>query len=164
MADPLANQKATLHALFTALNAKDLDGIIAVRTPECLHIVTPESMPGETRTNEQHRAWAQKIMDTMGGHFFTMTITRELHDPALHQAAVYAHAHSPVLPMGTYEADFVLFVRFTQDGTKMAEVLEFMDSKYTSEFHAKMQAFGLEQRKMRSGGPEHMLRARAMPY
>ncbi|KAK3072254.1 hypothetical protein LTR53_007153 [Teratosphaeriaceae sp. CCFEE 6253] len=121
MADPLANQKATLHALFTALNAKDLDGIIAVRTPECLHIVTPESMPGETRTNEQHHAWAQKTMDMMGGQFFT-------------------------------------------DGTKTAEVLEFMDSKYTSEFHAKMQAFGAEQQKMKSVEPEHMVRARAMPY
>ncbi|KAK5693222.1 hypothetical protein LTR17_025198 [Elasticomyces elasticus] len=136
----LSNQKGNVHAFFDALNAKDIDGIIAARTPECLHIVTPGPMLGETRTNDEQRAWMRKTMAMLGGDFFTTTISREIHDANLHEAAVHAHAVSPKTPAGTFKIDFILFVKFTEDGTKMAEVTEVINSNYPTEFHAKMHA------------------------
>ncbi|KAK5676737.1 hypothetical protein LTS10_010500 [Elasticomyces elasticus] len=138
----LSNQKATVHALFDALNAKNIDGVIAVRTPECLHIVTPGPMlaGGETRTNDEQRAWMRKTMAMLGGDFFTTTISREIHDANQHEAAVHAHAVSPKTPAGTFTVDFILFVKFTEDGTKMTEVTEVITSNYPAEFHAKMHA------------------------
>ncbi|KAK3666643.1 hypothetical protein LTR22_002591 [Elasticomyces elasticus] len=136
----LSNQKATVHALFDALNAKDIEGVIAVRTPECLHIVTPGPMLGETRTNDEQRTWMHKTMAMLGGDFFSTTISREIHDASQHEAAVHAHAVSPKTPAGTFKVDFILFVKFTEDGTKMTEVTEVITSNYPAEFHAKMHA------------------------
>ncbi|KAK5703076.1 hypothetical protein LTR97_004023 [Elasticomyces elasticus] len=136
--DILFNQKATVRALFDALNARDIDGVIAVRTPECLHIVTPGSVLGETRTNDEHRAWMRKTGAMSGRVFFTTTISREIHDADQHEAAVHAHAVSPKTPAGTFKVDFILFVKFTEDGTKMTEVNEVITSNYPAEFHAKM--------------------------
>ncbi|KAK4962591.1 hypothetical protein LTR10_000217 [Elasticomyces elasticus] len=135
-----SNQKATVHALFDALNAKDIDGVIAVRTPECLHIVTPGSLLGETRTNDEHRAWMRKTMAMLGGQFFTTTIGREVHDVSQHEAAVHAHAVSPKKPAGKFKVDFILFVKFTEDGTRITEVLEVITSNYPAEFRARMHA------------------------
>ncbi|KAK5737890.1 hypothetical protein LTR17_006328 [Elasticomyces elasticus] len=136
----LSNQKATVRALFDALNAKDIDGVIAVRTPECLHIVTPGPMFGEMRTSDEQRAWMRKTMAMLGGDFFTTTISREIHDADQHEAAVHAHAISPMTPAGTFKVDFILFVKFTEDGTRMTEVTEVITSDYPAEFHAKIHA------------------------
>ncbi|KAK5730294.1 hypothetical protein LTR15_000230 [Elasticomyces elasticus] len=136
----LSNQKATVRSLFDALNAKDIDGVITVQKPECLHIVTPEPMLGEKRTNDEQRAWMRKTMALLGGGCFTTTISREIHDANEHEAAVHAHAVSPKTPAGTFKVDFILFIKFTEDRTKMTEATEVITSNYPAELHAKMHA------------------------
>ncbi|KAK4550478.1 hypothetical protein LTR36_000057 [Oleoguttula mirabilis] len=133
----IESQKQTVKALFHALNTKDIDGVMAVRTPECTHAVRPKTMGGEVRTNEQHRAWLEQAMPMFGG--FTMTLQREVHDAEKRECAVHATTKSGETPVGVYESEFMIFLHFTEDGTKIDSLVEMLDSAYSLEFLAKVQ-------------------------
>ncbi|KAK5118638.1 hypothetical protein LTR85_008103 [Meristemomyces frigidus] len=134
MRSTLEAQKRTAKALFHALNTKDIDGIIGVRTPECTHTVKPKTMGAEVRTNGQHGAWLEQAMPLFGG--FSMTILREVYDAEKHECAVHVTTKSGAMPVGVgvYESEFMMFLHFTEDGTQITSAVEMVDSAYSLEF------------------------------
>ena len=63
-------QKATVHALVEYINTRNIDALLAQRTPDATHTVLPKSMSPdgkpEVRTNDVHKAWLENFLPLLG--------------------------------------------------------------------------------------------------
>jgi hypothetical protein len=55
-------QQKTVRTVIDAYNAWDINGILAYRTPDCKHQVLPSSMNRTAQSNDDDRAYLNKIM------------------------------------------------------------------------------------------------------
>jgi ketosteroid isomerase-like protein len=150
----LANQRASAKAFFDGYKAWNIDAILAYRTPDCLHQVLPASLNRTAQTNADVTAYFKRIENTFAN--FTVrhlplpmtrkrltwsqpTVINEVHDTTQHFAIVHAKS-TAMTKIGQYTNEYALTFRFTDDGKKVKHIEEFIDSKYTLDFNARLAA------------------------
>jgi len=69
-----------------------------------------------------------------------MTIEKIVNSPDQHMAVVHAKG-SGETPFAPYRNEYAFFLYFTEDGSKVVRVEEFVDSAFRNGFHAKMQEY-----------------------
>jgi ketosteroid isomerase-like protein len=110
---------------------------MSYRTPDCLHQVLPASLNRTAQTNADVTRYFKSIENVFAN--FTPVVINEVHDTAQHFAIVHAKS-TAMTKIGQYTNEYALTFRFTDDGKKVKHIEEFIDSKYTMEFNARLAA------------------------
>ncbi|KAH7087114.1 hypothetical protein FB567DRAFT_602682 [Paraphoma chrysanthemicola] len=131
----LAAQKATTQAVLDAYNAWDLDAILAFRAPDCQQQVLPASMGRPSMSNSEYRERLKILLPWF--RKFTVTVHTTVHDAEQHTCMMHATSTAET-DIGPYANEYALVLHFTEDGKKVVRFLEYVDSKYSSEFFAKL--------------------------
>lgn len=73
------------------------------------------------------------------------TLLKEIHDPEARQSVLHLHdtAQSPI---GPYANEYMFVLSFTEDGTKIIKIEEFLDSANCNEFFGRIEKWLAEQK------------------
>ncbi|KAK5118391.1 hypothetical protein LTR62_002905 [Meristemomyces frigidus] len=129
------NMRATSEAFLQAWDTWEVESIMAIRAPECTHSMLPVNVGFDARTNAEFGAY----LKTVGG-FFTkskMTMNDYVAVPAERRAVVRSTMLADA-PWGEFRNEYVWFLRFTEDGLLVTEIIEFIDSLTTRDVKAKI--------------------------
>ncbi|TKA65024.1 hypothetical protein B0A55_10565 [Friedmanniomyces simplex] len=138
MADLLDNMKRTAKAVVDGYNKWDIDAIMAVRADNCIHHVLPKSLGREPRNNEDYRKYFASIMPLFKD--FTIWSENEIYDVQAKKAALHMSS-TATTPIGDYSNEYAIFFTFTEDGTKLTQMDEMVDSAYSGKFFGDLNAF-----------------------
>jgi ketosteroid isomerase-like protein len=131
----LAAQKATARALIDAYNAWDIEAIMENRSPHCQQQALPSSMGKPAKDNVDYRRYFESIMPLFSN--FTITVHQEFHDPDARMSFMHASSAADT-KIGPYTNEYALSLSFTEDGTEITKIDEFVDSAYSAKFFAKL--------------------------
>lgn len=67
-----------------------------------------------------------------------MTAQREAHDAEERECALHVLVVSSETPVGIHESEFMMFLRFTENGTKITTAVEMVDSACSLAFMEKV--------------------------
>lgn len=124
----------TIDGYLEGFNSNTPEGTIARRSPECKHRIIPESPQFPTRTNDEYK-------DFMGPSFGIMKNFNlkfldgeaPIVDVEARKAVVHLKS-SAETPLGEYKNSYIFTFHFTEDGTQIDDVLEFVDTKTVADF------------------------------
>jgi hypothetical protein len=145
MAVPRAELLATAHRFMESYHSWDMDKILSVRSPNCIHHCPPKSLHGgPSYTNAEFAAFFSNILpllrnfrgEVVGGgdkeESFVVDVERR--KVAMH---LRGYADSDI---GPYENEYIVVLKMTERGDLVEEIVEFLDSGYTEKFFGKLQA------------------------
>jgi len=115
-----------------------------VRSEDCVHQVLPKSLEREPMDNATFRAWFSGIMPLLKG--FTVTVHEVVESKEEKKVMMWASSVADS-PIGPYKNEYCLILFFNETGDKLVKFLEFVDSKWSTEFFAKMREWVAEQAK-----------------
>ncbi|KAK4082258.1 uncharacterized protein Triagg1_2070 [Trichoderma aggressivum f. europaeum] len=122
----------TANAFIAAYNQWTVSGVLSIRSASCTHRVLPGNQPARTKAEF--------------GEFLERTI------PAIRNFRLHAVDTSPWIvdvemrrvtmhlkstgesDLGAYNNEYIFVITVSEDGEKVDEILEFLDSLYSSEF------------------------------
>ncbi|KAK5741736.1 hypothetical protein LTR17_003727 [Elasticomyces elasticus] len=125
MADILDQMKRTTKAVIDGYNNWDIE---AIMTPRAL-----------AASAVQYFASIMPLFKD-----FTVTADSEIFDPQCKKAALHMNS-TATSPLGHYANEYALFLTFTEDGTKITEFDEMVDSAVSGKFFAELATFVKEQ-------------------
>jgi ketosteroid isomerase-like protein len=131
----LTAQKTTAQTFINAYNDWDIEAIMDYRTPDCHQQPLPHSMGKPPKNNAQYREYFEKIMPLFSN--FTVTVHKEFHDPEARMSFMHASSRADT-NIGPYTNEYALSLSFTEDGTKITNIEEFVDSAYSAKFFAEL--------------------------
>ncbi|EAT81494.2 hypothetical protein HBI56_205900 [Parastagonospora nodorum] len=137
----LAAQKATAKAVIAGFDAWELEKIMAYRHPDCQIQVIPASLGRPKMNNAEYRVRLAHIMPWFRN--FKATVHTEVHDAEAHTCMIHATSTAET-DIGPYANEYALILTFTEDGTKVINFLEMVDSAYSSKFFAALAEAGLK--------------------
>lgn len=142
---PLRDQiEKTVQGYLDAFNTNTPDGTIAHRAPDCTHRIVPPSPQFPTRSNEEYKAFMGPSFQLMKNfHLKLADGEKPIIDDVNRRAVLYLTS-SAETPLGPYDNNYVFTLSFSEDGTQITDVLEFIDTKVTGDFVTKMMAFAAE--------------------
>lgn len=144
----LEAQRYTAQAVIDAYNTWDIEAILAYRSPDCQHRVLPASMNRAAKSNDEYRAYLDKIMPLYSNFTVSVSIFKsnavkitwaqvvvmeEIHDARTHTCIIHASSTAQT-KIGLYANEYALILTFTEDGTKVTKFDEFVDSAYSQQF------------------------------
>jgi len=138
MADVLDQMKRTTKAVIDGYNNWDIEAIMAPRASDCISRVLPKSLGREPRNNDVYRQYFASIMPLFKD--FTVTADSEIFDPQCKKAALHMNS-TATSPLGQYANEYALFLTFTEDGTKITEFDEMVDSAVSGKFFLELATF-----------------------
>jgi ketosteroid isomerase-like protein len=131
----LAAQQSTAQTFINAYNTWDIEAIMKYRTPDCQQQVLPFSMGKPAKNNTEYRSYFESIMPLFSN--FTVKVHNEFHNAEARTSYMHASSRAET-PIGTYANEYALVLSFTEDGTKITKIEEFVDSAYSAQFFAKL--------------------------
>lgn len=139
---PLRRQLAKLADDFIeGFNTNIPKETVAHRSPNCKHRFIPVSPDNPTRANEEYETFITPALKFMQNYRFRFSeglfpiIDEETRTIVLFLVA------SAETPIGPYQNEYVFTLRASADGTEINEIVEFVDTKQTSEFMARIQEY-----------------------
>ncbi|KAJ1556279.1 hypothetical protein HK405_003455 [Cladochytrium tenue] len=135
--------RATAVAFLDSYSAWDIEAILAIRAPDCKHKVLPASLkrPEQGQSNDEHRAYFANIQPLFKG--FTGHVKDIAVDVDARAAVVWAYSTSESV-IGPYSNEYMLWLKMTEDGTKLIEIREFVDSGYSTGFFGKLRSLSAD--------------------
>ncbi|POS70367.1 hypothetical protein DHEL01_v211241 [Diaporthe helianthi] len=136
----------TATSYIEGFNTNTPEGVIASRTADCRQVICPSSVPppwnSPPRSNEEYQGFVipgfkmlrnVKISLVEGGDMLVDDISRK----------VLLHLKSTGdTDFGPYANEYMIVLKMTDDGTKIKEIVEFIDSATTRDI-AQAMASGL---------------------
>jgi len=128
---------------------KDLDGAgnVALRAPDCRHIMAPASLNfGPSKTNEQFAAHISGVKEIFAA--LPVTATEIFEQPDSHQVTIWATSdgtfreevkddEEPRVDW-SYRGEYMFVLVFNRAGDKIERIIEFLDSKRVEEVRVLM--------------------------
>ncbi|EMC91463.1 hypothetical protein BAUCODRAFT_160969 [Baudoinia panamericana UAMH 10762] len=131
-------QKRTALAFLDGYNEFTVEGLLRVRTEDCVHVSLPASMGRPDRNNEEYAMFFHQLERVLKN--FKMTTLKILNDPDQHMAVAHAKGDGET-PVGAYKNEYVFFFYFTEDGTKVRRVEEFVDTAFNAGLLPKLSEY-----------------------
>ncbi|ORY54811.1 uncharacterized protein BCR38DRAFT_453145 [Pseudomassariella vexata] len=130
----------TALAVINAYNAWDVDAIMALRAPDCIHRVLPESLGQPAMNNTEYRAYFESIQPLFEN--WTITITNTIEDQGAHKVGFHANS-TGTMCAGPYANEYALFFHMTDDDALVLEIDEFVDSDHTKDYFVRLGECGV---------------------
>jgi hypothetical protein len=125
----------TAHAYTTAHNERDFAKVIALCSPACVHRAGPTSVKNPDRNNDEYFAFNTEVFKMM--HTYHAAITDTIADETTRKVVVYLHAKATA-DAGEYENEYIITLAMTDDGKKVVDQFDFIDSQTMVEWIAKV--------------------------
>ncbi|KAK3628548.1 hypothetical protein LTR56_005020 [Elasticomyces elasticus] len=140
MPSSLDNQKELLQRAIAAEESWDLDLLISLRTSDATHQLLPKTLDWPELDNAGVKEHMGRLAPVFKGGDYKIEIYSTVHDAEAHQASVYCmQTATTATPAGDFAMETVWLFSFTEDGTKITSVKEFVDSGYLTGWLAKLQ-------------------------
>lgn len=137
-----------------------VESLLKPRAENCEHHMLPTNLNRPVRTNQDYEKFFGVLKENMSDfevcccyvpHICSQVLTpkqmtahRFVNDPDEKTIAVYATGTAKT-PWGPYDNSYVFFLKC--EGEKIVRIDEFVDSKFSTEFFEKMQAYSKGQNK-----------------
>ncbi|GIZ48143.1 hypothetical protein CKM354_001121600 [Cercospora kikuchii] len=131
--------RATTEAFLQTWTGNWADGLklnLALRAPECSHIILPSSVGWEPQTNASFASNVAKIASLITEA--TMTLEDYVGVPE-ERRAVARSSVKALTPVGPYKNEYVWFLTFDEAGEKIVKVVEFVASLAAKELLGKLE-------------------------
>ncbi|KIX09552.1 uncharacterized protein Z518_00632 [Rhinocladiella mackenziei CBS 650.93] len=115
----------TAQAVIKGYEKWDIDAIMAPRTPDCTYHTLPKSLNRPVMNNEAFRAHYTGVIPYLRN--FRVAISDTVIDIKTNQVAFHTTSTAETV-IGPYESEQTIFLKMTEDGTKICEMKEFLDS------------------------------------
>lgn len=130
----------TAKSLFDAYNKWNIEDIMALRSSDCTHRVLPSSLGQGALDNDSFRRFVKNLMIGIPKGFnFTIDEKAPLVDESAGKAVVFAKSKAETVA-GLYANEYIFVITMDESGTKIAEVLEFVDATIVKDFMPKFEA------------------------
>lgn len=130
----------TAKTLFDALNKWNIEEIMALRTPDCVHRLLPSSLDQPPLDNDAFRQFVEHVMlGIPKGFNFVTDEKAPLVDESAGKVVVFAKSRAETVA-GLYANEYIFVVTMDENGTKVAGVDEFADATIVKDFLPKFEA------------------------
>lgn len=132
----------TSNLFIQEYNKWTLDSILTTRSPSCIHHVAPASLACPSRNNAEFAEFVGPLLSVFQDFRFNIVDDKEtLID--VDKRKVYLHLRSHAnTDVGPYENEYCFVLSITEDGDKVDEILEVVDSAYTLGFLKRLERKG----------------------
>lgn len=127
----------TANAVIQAYNTWTVESVLSFRAPNCIQQILPLSLGRQPLNNEQYGAYFAPMMPAFKD--FHLTVANTVVDEEARQVVMHASSTAST-EIGEYKNEYILVLHMTEDVTQVELVEEFVDSKYGSEFMARLRA------------------------
>lgn len=136
----------TAHAYTEAHNKQDFDSVSSLCTPTCMHRAGPISVKSPDRKNDEYIAFNIEVFKMM--HTYHAEITDAVVDEINRKVVLYLHAKATAAA-GEYENEYIITLTMTDDGEKVVDQYDFIDSQTMLNWIAKVGQFAKDTWEMK---------------
>ncbi|KUJ06926.1 uncharacterized protein LY89DRAFT_692018 [Mollisia scopiformis] len=130
--------RQTARAYLDAHNNKDLDNIRALCDETCVHRNGPPTVKSPDRNNEEYIAFNAEVFKML--YTYLATIISEVVDEVTKTVALGLEAKATA-DAGVYENEYIITLKMTENGKKVVDQYDFIDSQRMIEWMNKMGDF-----------------------
>ncbi|RAL16200.1 nuclear transport factor 2 family protein [Aspergillus homomorphus CBS 101889] len=145
MPAPSSTQAATLQRFITAWERWDAQEWISTFSEDFEQATLPLGLNIPVRSRKEVEVVLPALVATVKS--YKLQIHHVIHDPENNKAAVYA-ASTGKLPWGDWNLEYSAFLKFSEDGEKVARLEEMLDTAFLQDFGPKFGKYLQE-----NGGP-----------
>ncbi|TGJ80334.1 hypothetical protein E0Z10_g8430 [Xylaria hypoxylon] len=127
--------RQTALAVVDAYNKWTVEGIMALRTEDCVNQIIPRSLGRPAMDNTAYEEYFRSVMPHINN--FAVTIDDIIVDPRENKVAIWAHS-SASTEIGPYNNEYVFILYMNEAGDKITKFHEFVDSSYSVAFFPKL--------------------------
>jgi hypothetical protein len=136
----------TARAYTTAHNEQDWDSIHTLCSATCVHRAGPISIKNPDRNNDEYIAFNTEVFKMM--HTYHAEITGAVADETSKKVVLYLHAKATA-DAGEYENEYIITLTMTDDGKKVVDQYDFIDSQTMFTWIAKVGQFARDTWEMK---------------
>ncbi|KAK0707842.1 hypothetical protein B0H67DRAFT_647979 [Lasiosphaeris hirsuta] len=126
----------TVLNVIDAYNSWDIEKIMAVRAPECIQEMLPNTLGIPAMDNAAYEAWQKNTVLPIFRNL-RLEVLDVIEDTENNKVAIWAKS-SAESPIGPYANQYMLVLHMTKEGDKLVRLREFADSAYSNEFFPKL--------------------------
>lgn len=131
----------TTRDFFDAHNNRDLNRIRTICAPICVHRGGPPTVKSPDRNNDEYISFNVEVFKVL--HTYLATITDFVVDEVKRKVVVFVDAKATA-DVGEYENEYVILLGMTEDGKKVVDHYDFIDSHRMIEWIGKLGEFAQE--------------------
>ena len=149
MATDRSTRLNTAYSLLDAYGSLSPDAILSHLDDSATHQALPESLGMQPRSKEEFRGHAQGITSIFSS--FAMIPQDVYEDEANNVVVIHCKMDGQLnkAGMGQWKNECIMLLRFTEDGTKITQIREFVDSAKAMEMRSKVRPKNFDSH----GGP-----------
>lgn len=130
----------TASELVKRLSIGDSQSIVDIRSSNCRHEVGPPCMGvEEPMSNEQYKSWWDEFVPKIwpaGMEFYIDPTRTPVIDESNRHVVLYCKSRASSYK-GEYEGRYILNITISEDGEKVDNIIEFLDSKSALDYSVK---------------------------
>lgn len=126
----------TARAALESYSALSVDALLQPLDNDFIHQVLPSSLEMPPRNKEAFANHAARVTSIFSS--FAMIPQSMLEDPAQNTVIVHAKMIGELIDLGPWENECIIFMRMSEDGAKVVEHTEFVDSLRAKLLQAKL--------------------------
>ncbi|MCJ1371812.1 hypothetical protein MMC20_003032 [Loxospora ochrophaea] len=125
----------TAHSVIEGYNKFTLESVLSFRAPHCTHHYLPASLNIGPFNNEEFTAYFSQTQFAFRD--FHLTVHDTVCEAAARKVAIHLSS-SAATDIGEYRNEYMVVLHLTEDGTMVEKFVEFVDSKRSVEFFARL--------------------------
>lgn len=126
----------TANSFLSAYNKWTVSDILSPRSPSCIHRVLPGNRPA--RNNAEFGTFFEGIIPKFRNFRFKFVDTTPLVVDVETRRVVMHLTSTADTDIGPYNNEYIFVLTISEDGEKVDEIVEFLDTQYTAEFVGKL--------------------------
>ncbi|PTB63399.1 hypothetical protein BBK36DRAFT_1143884 [Trichoderma citrinoviride] len=132
---------ATANAFVAAYNKWTVPDVLSIRSPTCKHHLLPGTkLP--SRNNQEFAEFLERIIPIIRNfRLHVVDTTPPVVDVEARKVMMHLKS-SAETDVGPYENEYFFVLTVSEDGEKIDEVVEFLDTAYTAEFMERLSKTG----------------------
>lgn len=128
----------TARAFIESYNTLTISALMAIRSPDCIHIVAPASYGFPPSNNEQYAATFSQILPHLPrAHMELAEGSEPVVDVETRIVSMHVKSHA-MTKIGSYDNEYIWTLTITEKGDKVERILEFLDSGYTLDYFKRL--------------------------
>ena len=139
---PTSRQRQVAEALVDEFNRMDIDAILSWRSDDCMRIIAPSTLGLAPMNNMQYRVSLERLSRVFNN--FSLTVHDCIEDKEAKKICMYLRARADTLA-GEYINEYMWTLMFNDDGTKIVNVVEFVDTVMNRDFWPQLSAVMRQQ-------------------
>lgn len=127
----------TANAVLNSYNIWTVEALMAVRSPDCMHYILPDSLSRPSLNNEDYRAYFTPFMPAFRD--FHVKAKNTIVDEESRQVVLHASS-TAMTDLGAYNNEYIIMLHMTEGGPKIDKFEEFVDSQKSTDFISRLKS------------------------